>query len=67
MKIKAKINVHEAFEAQKIHTKLFNIDFMPKSEPTDDSASLFSGKLKNYQILGVNWLSKLFDHVIPLD
>ncbi|XP_021956408.1 chromatin-remodeling ATPase INO80 isoform X2 [Folsomia candida] len=62
MKIKAKINVHEAFEAQKIHTKLFNIDFMPKSEPTDDSASLFSGKLKNYQILGVNWLSKLFDH-----
>ncbi len=61
LKIKSKI--HAAVEAEKIHSKLYQVKVEGEDDDSTLTSPLFSGILKNYQTLGINWLAKLFDHV----
>uniref|UniRef100_A0AAR5PHQ5 Chromatin-remodeling ATPase INO80 n=1 Tax=Dendroctonus ponderosae TaxID=77166 RepID=A0AAR5PHQ5_DENPD len=70
MKEKAKRNAQEAFQSEKARTK--NFDHQAKSCLTEfenidgeqPQPNMFKGKLKGYQLKGMNWLANLYSQGI---
>lgn len=78
MKAKAKKNARDAFNNERARTKQFDVqnksnsfinDIDDEYQPTvtneeHPQPSLFKGKLKGYQLRGMNWLANLYDQGI---
>lgn len=74
-KVLARNNAAQAMEAQQRLTQRYDIETIgedaPKAEPSEpgqpkehSQPGLFHGKLKNYQLKGMNWLLNLYDQGI---
>ncbi|RZC35852.1 DNA helicase Ino80, partial [Asbolus verrucosus] len=65
MKEKAKRNAQEAFQNEKARTKHFDIEAKSSVDVNSidgeqPQPSIFQGKLKGYQLRGMNWLANLY-------
>ncbi|EFA10951.2 chromatin-remodeling ATPase INO80 [Tribolium castaneum] len=65
MKEKAKRNAQEAFQNEKVRTRHFDIEAKSSVDVNaidgeQPQPSIFQGKLKGYQLRGMNWLANLY-------
>lgn len=73
LKEKVKQNVKNAFQAEEVRSRQFgNVQVIMPTEPAEQldeerpQPSIFRGKLKHYQLKGMNWLANLYDQVRKL-
>lgn len=67
-----KQNVKNAFQAEEVRSRQFGSVQTIPVEPTEQldeerpQPGIFRGKLKHYQLKGMNWLANLYDQVSNL-
>lgn len=65
LKEKVKENVRSAFEKEEMRSRQFGRSVDPADQLDEErpQPTIFQGKLKHYQLKGMNWLATLYDQV----